>query len=302
MAEPASDPVTVGFVGLGNMGLPMSRRIAADGYRVVGHDLSGAARDRAAAEGIETAELSEVAEDAAFVILMLPDSDAVAGVLGDGRLLDSLSGDAIVIDMSSSDPLRTRHLARELGTRRATLIDAPVSGGVAGAEKGTLTIMVGADEAAFQTARPLLETMGRVVLAGPVGAGHAMKALNNLLSATHLWVTSEAMLAGERFGLDPRVMLEILNTSSGRSGSTENKWPNFILTGTYNSGFGAALMLKDLRIAVHLIESTGVPALLGSEAIRLWSTAVEELGPRADHTAVAAWLNDHTTAPVEERE
>ncbi len=291
---------TVGFVGLGHMGAPMARQIAGHGYVVFGYDVSEVAHGRAAAAGIEAVELDDVAKQSEIVILMLPDSNAVASVLGDARFLDALLEGALVIDMSSSDPIRTRQLARDVAERQVTLIDAPVSGGVAGAEKGTLTIMVGADEAAFRRAHPVLKTMGRVVLAGPVGAGHTVKALNNLLSATHLWVTSEALLAGERFGLDPQVMLEIFNTSSGRSGSTENKWPNFVLTGSFDSGFGASLMLKDMQIAVNLIRSTGVPGSLGAEATALWARAVEDLGPRADHTEVVAWLRDHSVDQPEE--
>ena len=148
------------------------------------------------------------------------------------------------------------------------MIDAPVSGGVSGAETGRLTVMVGgARQTDLVAARPLLEELGRPVHAGPVGAGHAVKALNNLLSATHLWVTSEAMLAGERFGIDPQVMLSVFNSSSGRSGSTENKWPNFILPGTFNSGFGLRLMLKDMGIAVQLVDQVGGPSALGHQCV-----------------------------------
>jgi 3-hydroxyisobutyrate dehydrogenase len=119
-----------------------------------------------------------------------------------------------------------------------------------------------------------------------------VKALNNLMSATHLLVTSEAILAGERFGLDPATMLAIFNASSGRSGSTENKWPNFILPGTYTSGFGLRLMLKDMRIAVGLSEQLGMPSRLGAEAVALWADAAEALPPGADHTEIARWLRD----------
>ncbi|MGH8988009.1 MAG: NAD(P)-dependent oxidoreductase [Acidimicrobiales bacterium] len=291
MSEPVS---AVGLVGLGNMGLPMAGRLQAAGFRVVAHDAAEAARDRAEAAGIETAELGDVASGTALVILMLPGSDAVASVLADPALRDRLEPGSLVVDMSSSEPMRTRALARELLVGSVHLVDAPVSGGVAGATAGTLTIMLGgeADEAAH--AMPFLESMGRVVHAGPVGAGHAVKALNNLLSATHLWATSEAMLAGQRFGLDPEVMLSIFNRSSGRSGSTENKWPNYILPGTFDSGFELHLMLKDMRIGVRLIEATGVPDPLSAQAVELWERAAVGLPAAADHTEVAAWLRDRS--------
>ena len=176
------------------------------------------------------------------------------------------------------------------------MLDAPVSGGVSGAETGKLTIMVGGDAADVAEAKPYLAALGRVVHVGPIGSGHAVKALNNLLSATHLWATSEAMLIGERFGIDPEVMLSVFNSSSGRSGSTENKWPNFILPGTFDSGFGLRLMLKDMGIAVQLADQVGVPEPSGSCALDLWDRASQGLPPTADHTEIARWLAEGVTA------
>jgi 3-hydroxyisobutyrate dehydrogenase len=139
-------------------------------------------------------------------------------------------------------------------------------------------------------ARPWLECLGRVVHAGPIGAGDAVKALNNLLSAVHLWVTSEAMLVGQRFGIDPDVLLEVFNSSSGRSGSTENKWPNFIRPGSFDSGFALRLMLKDMQIATRLARECGLPSRLGEAAVGLWDEAASSLDPAADHTEVARYL------------
>jgi 3-hydroxyisobutyrate dehydrogenase len=193
--------------------------------------------------------------------------------------------------MSSSEPNTTRRLAADLNGRGVALVDAPVSGGVKGAVAGTLTIMVGGTDDDVEKVTPLLLALGKPVRAGEVGAGHAVKALNNLLSATHLWVTSEVMEVGRRFGLEPEAMLTIFNGSSGRSGSTENKWPNFILPGTYDSGFGLGLMVKDMRIAVGLSEETGAPSRLGANAVDLWAEAADALGPTADHTEVARWID-----------
>jgi 3-hydroxyisobutyrate dehydrogenase len=186
--------------------------------------------------------------------------------------------------------MSTRAIAGRLAAKDVTLVDAPVSGGVTGAEKGTLTVMTGGPSGAVDRVEPLLDVLGTVVRTGPVGSGHAVKALNNLMSATHLWVTSEAILAGERFGLDPQTMLAVFNRSSGRSGSTENKWPNFILPQTYNSGFTVQLMVKDMRIALDLIQQVGGPHALSSSATQLWATAAEELTASADHTEVARFL------------
>lgn len=286
-----SQGLRIGFVGLGHMGSPMSARLAAAGYDVAGYDVSGEARRHASALGVvEAATLGDVARGCDVLILMLPGSEAVAGVVAEPALLEQLRRGALVVDMSSSQPLRTRELAASLASRGFRMLDAPVSGGVSGAEAGTLTIMAGGDPADLAAVRPCLDVLGRVVHTGAIGSGHAVKALNNLLSATHLWVTSEAMLAGQRFGIDPKVMLEVFNTSSGRSGSTDNKWPNFILPGTFNSGFGLHLMVKDMKIAVELAEQVGAPSLLGSEALELWARAAQDLPAGADHTEVAKWL------------
>lgn len=287
MTEP-----TIGFIGLGRMGTPMARRLVDAGHDVVGFDLSADARDALAAAGGTAVETAGAAAGADVVILMLPDSNIVEAVLGDPDVSGAVREDAIVIDMSSSEPLRTRALADTLAERGVRLVDAPVSGGVRGAEGGSLTIMVGGEDADVARVEPVLTHLGRVVRAGGIGAGHAVKALNNLMSATHLWITSEAMHAGRRFGIDPEVMLSIVNGSSGRSGSTENKWPNFILPGGYDSGFGLRLMLKDMRIAADLSRAVGIDPSLGDEAIRRWATAAESLDPGADHTEVARWIED----------
>ena len=279
----------IGFVGLGNMGLPMATRLVRAGYEVGGHDISWAAgKALSDVGGIHWPELAGAVIGSEVVILMLPNSDIVeATVRSEGF---NTGRGMIVVDMSSSEPLRTRALAAELAERGVTLIDAPVSGGVKGAVNGKLTIMAGGAPEDIERVTPILAHLGKVTRAGDVGSGHAVKALNNLLSATHLLVTSEAMLAGERFGLDPRVMLEIFNGSSGRSGSTDNKWPNFVLPGTFDSGFGLRLMLKDMRIAADLADQVGVPDPLGHAAVELWAEAAEALDAGADHTEIVNWL------------
>jgi 3-hydroxyisobutyrate dehydrogenase len=286
-------PERIGFVGLGNMGHPMTSRLVGAGHHVRAYDVAEAARARAVEAGaVEAATLAAAADDADLVVLMLPNSDIVEQVVTDPGFAQALSPGTTVIDMSSSEPLRTRALAARLAERGIRMVDAPVSGGVKGAERGALTIMVGGDDADVARVMPVLETLGRPVHAGAIGSGHAVKALNNLLSATHLWVTSEAIEAGRRFGLDPEVMLAIFNGSSGRSGSTENKWPNFILPGTFDSGFGLRLMLKDMRIAVQLAQQSGAPSRLGADAVDLWAQAADGLPATADHTEVARWIAD----------
>jgi 3-hydroxyisobutyrate dehydrogenase len=277
----------VGFVGLGNMGTPMARRLVEAGYTVRGFDT-----DPAASGWLENtvSTVDQVAEGADAVLLMLPSSDVVEQVLYKGGLLEAMRPGTVLLDLGSSRPHSTRAIAERTSARGVPMVDAPVSGGVGGAEAGTLTVMAGGSAENVDRVRPVLEQFGKVQHVGAVGAGHALKALNNLMSATHLLVSSEALLAGEEFGLDPAAMLDVINGSSGRSGSTEAKWPKFVLPGTFDSGFGLRLMLKDMRIAVELARDTGVPSLLGESAVELWAKAAEELPATADHTEIVRWL------------
>jgi 3-hydroxyisobutyrate dehydrogenase len=281
-------PAAVGFVGLGRMGTPMVRRLADAGVAVRGHDT--VPRPELADVVTPVGKASDVADGAPVVILMLPDSAAVDAVVHGAGLLDALAPGAVLVDMGSSEPLRTRALADEVAARGATLVDAPVSGGVSGATAGTMTIMVGGPDDVVAGLEPLLAVLGKVRPVGPVGAGHALKALNNLMSAAHLLASSEALLAGQRFGLDPAVMLDAVNGSSGRSGSTQTKWPDFVLPETYDSGFALALMVKDIRIALGLIRATEVPSAHAERTVELWAEAAAGLGPGADHTEVVRWL------------
>jgi 3-hydroxyisobutyrate dehydrogenase len=284
----------IGFVGLGNMGEPMVRRLAAAGHTVLAFDVAEHARDRLATTAAVTITktAADVAAGADVVILMLPDSGAVEQVLLRDGLLDRVTPPTLVVDMSSSEPARTRALAERAARAGLTLIDAPVSGGVIGARSGSLTIMTGGPPEALAAVRPVLQVLGtKVVHAGDIpGAGHAIKALNNLMSAAHLLVSSEAILAGEAFGLDPQVMLDIVNTSSGKNWSTELKWPRYILPAAYNSGFSMQFMVKDIRIALGLAEAGGVPAPGTRAVVETWSVAMHEMPPGADHTEIARWL------------
>jgi 3-hydroxyisobutyrate dehydrogenase len=279
---------TVCFLGLGNMGLPMAVRLRDACFEVRGFDPSPVAAQRAIEAGLDVAaDLAAAVTGAEVVLLMLPSSDVVEAVLADPAVRPALGPGVTVLDMSSSDPVRTRALAATVAETGATLVDAPVSGGVAGATRGTLTIMAGGAAEAVDRVEPLLSALGTVKRTGPVGSGHALKALNNLLSATHLLVSSEAVLAGQRFGLDPEVMLEVINSSSGRSFSTEYKWPTFVLPETFDSGFALRLLVKDATIAVELARAVGLPSRLGEAALELWREAAEVLPPEADHTEIA---------------
>jgi 3-hydroxyisobutyrate dehydrogenase len=193
--------------------------------------------------------------------------------------------------MSSSDPTGTRALGELLAGQGLRLVDAPVSGGVKRAADASLAVMIGGEPESVARARPLIETMARqVFLTGPLGSGHAMKALNNLLSAGGLWIAAEALLIGERFGLAPETMVDILNASTGRNNSTENKFKQHILSRRFASGFSLGLMAKDLRTAERLAGDTDAFAPLTRACAALWSEAARELGEGEDHTAIVKVL------------
>lgn len=297
MASPLGAPLVpgdaVGVVGLGRMGAPMARRLVEAGYRVCGFDIDASARQELDAldGGTGAAQLLDVARKARAVVLMLPSSRAVRHVLLDAGLLDAMAESSLLMDMGSSDPTSTRELAQQASARGVHLVDAPVSGGVKGAVEGSLTVMVGGPEELFPVCLPVLEVLGSsVTRVGPVGGGHALKALNNLLSAASMLATAEAVEAGRRFGLDPEVMLSAVNTSSGRSWSTEYKFPHFVVPGTYDSGFSLELMLKDVRTALDLARATGSPVSLTERVVEAWSQAAADLPPGADHTNIAQWV------------
>lgn len=282
---------TIAFIGLGNMGTPMAQRLLAAGHTVRGFDVAEEAKARLAeAGGTRCDSPAEAVAGAAAVILMLPNSDVVEAVITGPEVTAALASNTLVIDMSSSEPLRSRSLEQRLRHNGTRFVDAPVSGGVKGAENGTLTVMAGGSDEDLAEASAILDCFGTVRRAGQVGAGHAAKALNNLMSATHLLVSSEAILAGQSFGVDPELLLQIVNGSSGKSGSTENKWPNFILPGTYNSGFALKLMLKDMKIAVDLADQVHAASRLSHAAVELWEEAAAELPDNADHTEIARWV------------
>lgn len=277
------------------MGLPMAKCLLGKGFAVHGFDLSSATRDElTSAGGVAVASLAEVAACAAVVILMLPDSDVVEHVLlaGEDPLIEHLA-DTIVVDMSSSAPLRTRCMAEKLAERGALLLDAPVSGGVRGAIYGQLAIMVGGDSAAVERVRPVLEAMGTSVFeTGPLGSGHAMKALNNYVSAAGLTAACEAITIGRRFGLDPDQMTDILNASTGRNYTTEQKMRRLILSETYAGNFSLGLMAKDIATAAELSDELGLPGVLSRDVAALWRRSLAALGPQADHTEMARYIEN----------
>ncbi len=293
---------TIGFIGLGNMGRPMTTRLAGAGHRLLLLDIDRALTESVAQSLGQQAAASAAALGAAcdVVITMLPDGRTVRRVLlgeaddGSGAVAGSLKKGAVVIDMSSSSPVGTRELGERLAKMDIRLVDAPVSGGVRRAVDGTLAIMVGGDPDAIDAVRPVFEPMGKPMVAGGLGAGHAIKALNNYVSAAGLLAACEAVRAGTRFGLDPATIVDIINASTGVNNSTLVKMKPFVLSGSYADGFGLALMAKDLRTALEVADATGMQTALADTVVRVWNEAEQKLGAAKDtsvhHTAIDRYL------------
>jgi 3-hydroxyisobutyrate dehydrogenase len=285
----------VGFVGIGKMGVPMATRIAEHGYPLFAYDTSESAlKAISALSGVRVAKsLADIGRDCEVVILMLPDSNVVKKVLyGDkGALAAHLRKGAVLIDMSSSNPSVTRELGPRLKEGGVDLIDAPVSGGVKRAVDGSLAIIAGGDSAVIERVRPLLLTMGKTIVeTGVLGSGHAMKALNNYVSAAGLLAACEALKVGADFGIAPDKIVAVLNASSGKNNSTENKLMQFIVSEKFNSGFSLGLMKKDINIATDLAHNLGADTLLGEVLLKSWADAEAKLSGAADHTEIYRML------------
>jgi len=267
------------------MGVPMAANLAAAGFAVQSYDKRGTgshATARKAAGGVDV------------LLTMLPDGNIVRDVVLDA--LPALRRGALVIDMSSSDPVGTRALGAALAAKDIGMVDAPVSGALPGAKDATLAIMAGGSAADFARARPVLEKLGRDIFhVGPLGAGHAVKALNNYLGAAGTLAGFEALLLAKAFGLEPRPMLDAINASTGKNWTTERKIPHQVLTGAFASGFKLALMTKDVGIAAALAKDLGVETPYLRETLRLWRDAAKKLPPQADHTEIYRYLARLTT-------
>ena len=303
----------VGVVGVGRMGAPMAGQLVAAGFEVRVHDSRPeAVRDAALrfppAEA--AASLAALAAWADAVVTMLPDGAVVREVaLGAGEGDSCAAGWAtregeggarpLLVDMSSSHPSGTRTLGEALAPLGVSVVDAPVSGGVRGAEAGTLAIMAGGEPAEVDRCEPLFGAMGRtVVRTGGLGSGHATKALNNFLSACAMIAATEAALVAKRFGLEPRLVIEAVNHSTGRSSSTEEKFPRFVFSGDLDAGFALDLMLKDVACAVDLARETGTPAPLAGATRELLAGAREALPAGVDYMQIVRHLEAGAGAAV----
>jgi hypothetical protein len=278
----------IGFVGLGQMGGPMTKRLQAARYGLVVHDVRAEAMDALMAEGAEpAASPAEVAERAEVVLVSLPTPEAVRAVaLGADGLIH---GGAIrtYVDLSTTGQAVAVEVAATLGERGIVTLDAPVSGGVRGAVKGTLAVMAAGPASELERVRPLLEAFGRVFHVGErPGLGQLMKLANNFLSATAIVATAEAVVLGVKGGLDPATMLAVINASTGRNTASEDKFPRQVLSGKYAAGFTTGLLTKDLGLCAAAAAALGVPMPVAAEVYGQWQRAVAEIGADADITRI----------------
>jgi 3-hydroxyisobutyrate dehydrogenase-like beta-hydroxyacid dehydrogenase len=283
----------IGFVGLGQMGGRMVRRLLAAGHRVCALDTSTDAMDRAEEAGaIRAASVADVARASDVVMLSLPSPAVVRDVVCGPDGLAATGGFDCLIDFSTTGLDVEREIAAALAAAGVGTIDAPVSGGVGGAERGTLAIMVAAPEPLFERYRAMVEVIGnRIFVVGDQpGQGQVMKLVNNVISAAAMVATAEGVVLGTKCGLDPKIMLDVLNASTAKNSHTEVKFPKHVLPRTFDFGFTIGLLQKDVRLGLEMAGSMGVPMMVAGEAFQVWNIALAEGGPGADMTTIVQCL------------
>jgi 3-hydroxyisobutyrate dehydrogenase len=285
----------IGFIGIGQMGMPMIRNLLQANLSVTGFDLNPLVADELKSEIHFEMATSAIAltKKCDVIILMLPDSNIVDRLLWEGEdaLSKAMNSKQTIIDMSSSDPVRSRANFDRLAQLGISFIDAPVSGGVRRAKDGSLSIMIGGLAPAVESVQPIFKAMGKTLVhVGAAGAGHAVKALNNYVSASGLLAVCEALVAAEKFGIDPHLVNQVLNVSTGKNNTTDVKVENFMLSGTFKSGFSLALMRKDLQTALDFISRMETPKNFADACTQTWTQAEKSLDKGADHTAMYAFI------------
>ncbi len=296
----------VAFIGLGNMGGGMAANLAKAGHEVIAFDLSQDALARAEANGCTIAETAEHAvATAEAVVTMLPAGKHVAEVYRSNVLLNA-PREAILLDCSTIDVATAKAVEGEAGTAGFNMVDAPVSGGIAAAEGGTLTFMVGGSDEGFERARPILEQMGKAVIhAGGAGAGQAAKICNNMLLGATMAATCEAFVLAQKLGLDPQIFFNISSKASGQSWSmtaycpVPGVGPETPADRNYEGGFAAALMLKDMKLAMEAALEAGAYTPMGGEATELYQRLVDRGGGGKDFSALIKMIDDSWQVPAE---
>jgi 3-hydroxyisobutyrate dehydrogenase-like beta-hydroxyacid dehydrogenase len=280
--------VDIGFIGLGHMGFPMARRLIDAGHGVIAFDTRTEALDRLVALGARPASSPKgVADVAETIMASLPSPRAAVEVATGAAGVVEGSRVRRYVDLSTIGSSTAVQIHDVLAGRNIVAIDSPVSGGVGGAEGGTLAMMVSAPRAEFDTLQPVLETLGRPMHVGEQpGSAQTMKLVNNILAATVLVATSEVVVMGAKSGLDPSVMIDALNAGSGSTSASRDKFPRAILPRTFDYGFATGLMVKDVRLYLDEARTLGVPVEIAEAVARLWEATLNDEGADSDFTSV----------------
>jgi 3-hydroxyisobutyrate dehydrogenase-like beta-hydroxyacid dehydrogenase len=278
----------IGFIGLGNMGFPMARRLIEAGHKLTVYDTQGQMVSRLTALGaVAASSPRDVADKVETVLASLPAPDVVLAVATGA---DGIAGGKAVkrfVDLSTTGSRMAVRIAEALKAKGITQVDCPVSGGVGGAEKGTLAVMVSCPKADYEALQPVLAVIGKLFFIGETpGMAQTMKLCNNMLSATALAATSEAMVMGVKAGLDPAVMLDVINAGSGRNSASQDKFPRSVLPGSFDFGFANGLMYKDLRLCMEEAEAMGVPMWVGGAVRNMFQITIAQCGAEQDFTTV----------------
>ena len=289
--------MNIGFIGLGNMGYPIMLRLCNLEHNLFVYDenLAKFKQLKKTERLICCDNASSVAKKSDVVFTCLPSIENVEYVLLGQKnykgICNVLKSGSLCVDLSSSDPLKTKILAKKLKKKNIRFLDAPISGGVTGAIDGSLTVMVGGEETDFNFVKPILKLFGKKILhVGDFGSGQAAKCLNNLCSATGLLIAAECVNVAKSFGIEENLFIDLLNVSTGKNNSTENKIKQFILSKNFDSGFAISLMKKDLASAVKLATDQKVSTPLGAKSLDFWNAATNFLPSESDHTEIAKWL------------
>lgn len=289
----------IGFIGVGNMGGPMALNLVKAGRRLVVHDTRPDSLKPFGNQVQIASSPAEVASEAEIVVASLPRPEIVHDVVFGDKGVAAGTRRKIFVDLSTTGPRMAKIIAAELGKRGVVALDGPVSGGVAGAVKGNVAVMLAGPKREADIVAPLLAPMGKVFYIGPEpGMGQVMKLINNVLSATAQAATAEAIVMGVKFGLDPTLMIEVLNAGTGRNSATDSKWPNEILPRRFKGGFATGLMVKDLKLALETAEDLHVPMWVANAVKQLWLYAEGRGGPDQDITELVKHLEAWTGVTV----
>ncbi len=290
----------IGFVGVGRMGQPMAARLLAAGYSLTVYDTDPQSVAASVANGAQAAESAKAVADAADIVFAsLPSPQILESVvLGPGGIVEG-ERVRIFIDISTTGPKTAERVAEGLAKRQITSVDCPVSGGLAGARNGTLAVMVSCPKATFPEVEPVLKNFGKLFFIGEkAGAAQTMKLANNLMAAASLAIASEAVVMGVKAGLDPKIMIDVINAGSGRNSATQDKFPKSVLPRTFDFGFATGLSYKDVRLCLDEAEALGVPMVVGSAVRQMLCMTSALFGSDSDFTSMVKTVETYAHVEV----